>query len=153
MRADYDSTANAISIAITDAAHADTSDEVHARAQVLGAQLLGAGQGHRPDPEARDHRQHPLRAVPDHGHHHVAAGHPLAHQVPPEPASQGLYLAEAEHASGAVPPDCDKRRIPLWNGLYDGVYEVHRGGRVGAEGRPGRFRAPAQEVFRVAECL
>ena len=34
MRADYDSTANAISIAITDAAHADTSDEVHARAIV-----------------------------------------------------------------------------------------------------------------------
>jgi hypothetical protein len=32
MRADYDSTANAISIAITDAAHADKSDEVHSRA-------------------------------------------------------------------------------------------------------------------------
>jgi hypothetical protein len=34
MRADYDSTANAISIAITDAAHADKSDEVHSRAIV-----------------------------------------------------------------------------------------------------------------------
>lgn len=34
MRADYDSTANAISIAITDAPHADGSDEVHARAIV-----------------------------------------------------------------------------------------------------------------------
>ena len=34
MRADYDSTANAISIAITDAQHADGSDEVHARAIV-----------------------------------------------------------------------------------------------------------------------
>jgi hypothetical protein len=34
MRADYDSTANAISIAITDAQHADASDEVHARAIV-----------------------------------------------------------------------------------------------------------------------
>jgi hypothetical protein len=34
MRADYDSTANAISIAITDAPRADGSDEVHARAIV-----------------------------------------------------------------------------------------------------------------------
>jgi hypothetical protein len=34
MRADYDSTANAISIVITDAPHADKSDEVHPRAIV-----------------------------------------------------------------------------------------------------------------------
>lgn len=34
MRADYDSTANAISIAISDAPHADKSDEVHSRAIV-----------------------------------------------------------------------------------------------------------------------
>ena len=34
MRADYDSTANAISIAITDVAHAEESDEIHARAIV-----------------------------------------------------------------------------------------------------------------------
>ena len=34
MRADYDSTANAISIAITEAPHADKSDEVHSRAIV-----------------------------------------------------------------------------------------------------------------------
>ena len=34
MRADYDSNANAISIAITDAPHADRSDEVHPRAIV-----------------------------------------------------------------------------------------------------------------------
>ncbi len=34
MRADYDSSANAISIAITDAAAADKSDEVHSRAIV-----------------------------------------------------------------------------------------------------------------------
>lgn len=34
MRADYDSAANAISIAITDAPHADASDEVHPRAIV-----------------------------------------------------------------------------------------------------------------------
>jgi len=34
MRADYDTTANAISIAITDATHADKSDEVHSRAVV-----------------------------------------------------------------------------------------------------------------------
>lgn len=34
MRADYDSTANAISIAISDVPHADKSDEVHSRAIV-----------------------------------------------------------------------------------------------------------------------
>lgn len=34
MRADYDSAANAISITITDASHADGSNEVHARAIV-----------------------------------------------------------------------------------------------------------------------
>jgi hypothetical protein len=34
MRADYDSTANAISIVITNASRADRSDEVHARAIV-----------------------------------------------------------------------------------------------------------------------
>ena len=34
MRADYDSTANALSIAIIDAAHADKSDEIHSRAIV-----------------------------------------------------------------------------------------------------------------------
>lgn len=37
MRADYDSVANAISIVITDAPHADGSDEVHARAIVAVA--------------------------------------------------------------------------------------------------------------------
>ena len=34
MRADYDSSANAISIVIAEGAHADQSDEVHARAIV-----------------------------------------------------------------------------------------------------------------------
>lgn len=34
MRADYDSTANAISIAISDTPHADASDEVHPRGVV-----------------------------------------------------------------------------------------------------------------------
>jgi hypothetical protein len=34
MRADYDSSANAISIAISDATHADTGDGVHSRAVV-----------------------------------------------------------------------------------------------------------------------
>jgi hypothetical protein len=38
MRADYDSTANAISISITDAPHADRSDEVHPRAIVALAE-------------------------------------------------------------------------------------------------------------------
>jgi hypothetical protein len=38
MRADYDSTANAISIAISDAPHADTGDEVHSRAIVALAE-------------------------------------------------------------------------------------------------------------------
>jgi hypothetical protein len=38
MRADYDSTANAISISIIDASHADRSDEVHARAIVALAE-------------------------------------------------------------------------------------------------------------------
>ena len=47
MRADYDSTANAISITIVDALRADRSDEVHSRAIValadgkpVGLQLL-----------------------------------------------------------------------------------------------------------------
>ena len=34
MRADYDSAADAISITVSDAEHADTSDEVHPRASV-----------------------------------------------------------------------------------------------------------------------
>jgi hypothetical protein len=38
MRADYDSTANAISIVITDATRADRSDEVHPRAIVALAE-------------------------------------------------------------------------------------------------------------------
>jgi hypothetical protein len=38
MRADYDSTANAISISIVDVPHADQSDEVHARAVVALAE-------------------------------------------------------------------------------------------------------------------
>ncbi|MGH2802112.1 MAG: hypothetical protein ACRDL4_03585 [Thermoleophilaceae bacterium] len=52
MRADYDSTANTISITITDAPHADGSDEVHSRAIVALAgdkpvevQLLYADMG------------------------------------------------------------------------------------------------------------
>jgi hypothetical protein len=52
MRADYDSTANAISIAIADSSHADQSDEVHSRAIVALAdgkpvevQLLYPDQG------------------------------------------------------------------------------------------------------------
>jgi hypothetical protein len=38
MRADYDSSANAISIVIADAVHADASDEVHSRAVVALAE-------------------------------------------------------------------------------------------------------------------
>ena len=38
MRADYDSSANAISIVIAEGAHADQSDEVHARAIVALAE-------------------------------------------------------------------------------------------------------------------
>jgi len=38
MRADYDSSANAISIVIADAQHVDQSDEVHSRAMVALAQ-------------------------------------------------------------------------------------------------------------------
>ena len=38
MRADYDSSANAISIVISEGAHADQSDEVHARAIVALAE-------------------------------------------------------------------------------------------------------------------
>ena len=38
VRADYDSTANAISIWISDASHADSSDEVHSRAIVALAE-------------------------------------------------------------------------------------------------------------------
>ena len=42
-------------------------------AQVLGPQLLVAGQHDGADPEARDHRQHPLGPVADQRHHDVAA--------------------------------------------------------------------------------
>jgi hypothetical protein len=38
MKADYDSAANAISIAITETSHADRSDEVHSRAIVALAE-------------------------------------------------------------------------------------------------------------------
>ena len=54
---------------------------VQAQAQVLRAQLLGARQHDGADAEARDHREHPLRAVADQRHHDVAAADPVRGQA------------------------------------------------------------------------
>ena len=106
--------------------------EVHPGAQVLGAQLFGARQRDRADAEAGDHRLHPLRAVPDHGHHDVASRHAeLEH-----PASHSRRplgeLAEAELATRAVPGE--RQKCPF-RGLFrpdNFRCEVHAA-RVGAE--------------------
>ena len=82
-----------------------------AQAQVLGAQLLGARQHDRADAKAGEHRQHPLRAVADQRHHHVA----LRHAVPLQRARQARRalgdLAEAPLAPGAVARELEQREL------------------------------------------
>ena len=51
-------------------------------AQVGRAQLLGARQHDGADPEAREHRQHPLGPVADERHHDVPAATPRAASAP-----------------------------------------------------------------------
>ena len=71
-------------------------------AQVLGAQLLGAGQRDRAEAEARDHREHPLGAVAD----SVITTSPRPHAAPGSaPASRAAAvgdLAEGQLAPLAV---------------------------------------------------
>ena len=56
--------------------HQPRPGDREAQAQVLGAQLLGAGQHDGAEAKAGEHREHPLGAVADQGHHHVPAPAP-----------------------------------------------------------------------------
>ena len=82
--------------------HEPWLDLVHAPAEVVRAELEGAGEGHRPDAKAGEHRVDPLRAVSDERHDHVAAADPAPGAGRPRPAR-----------SGRRPPrTCDSRRSP-----------------------------------------
>ena len=84
--------------------------DVEAQPQVAGAQLLGAGQDDRADAEARDHRQHPLRAVADQRQDDVAAPRRRARASAPASARGALGdLAERPLAPAAVAVELDER--------------------------------------------
>ena len=113
-----------------------------AQAQVLGPQLLGARQHHGADAKARDHAQHPLGAVADQRHHHVAAADPASRQPPRQARGALGHLAEAPLAPGAVARELHQRQ-PLWRGRVDDLArEVHVGHCRGpADARPPSRRA------------
>ena len=94
-------------------------------AQVRCPQLLGAGQHDGADPEAREHREHPLGPVAHERHHHVLAPDPAGRERS-RGARRGLRdLAEAPLSSRAVAPERDERP-PRGRGGVDHVAgEVH----------------------------
>ena len=62
--------------------------------EVGAAQLRVAGQRDRAHPPAGEHRQHPLDAVADQGHHDVAAPHAAGREGAREPGAARDQLAE-----------------------------------------------------------
>ena len=98
-----------------------------AQLQVLGAQLLGAGQHDRAEAEAGDHREHPLGAVADHGHDDVAALHSSRRERPRESRRALGHLAEAPLATGALARQLDEREALRRGGVQDLGGEVHAG--------------------------
>ena len=78
--------------------------------EVLGPELLVARERNRADPEARDHRQHPLGAVADHGHHDVAAFDAVGGERAREARAAVGDLGEAPLAPAAVAGELDQRR-------------------------------------------
>ena len=108
--------------------------------QVLGAQLLGAREDHVPLPEARHHRDDPLRTIADEREHDVAA--PQAHgvQAGRERPRVRRDLAEGPLPPGAVAGELDERQASRDGRLDDLTREVH-GRREGSRGA-GSLRAP-----------
>ena len=95
------------------------------RAQVGRPQLLGAGQHDRAEPEAREHREHPLGPVADERHHHVLAPDPAARERSRGPRRGLRDLAEAPLCARAVAPERNERP-PRGRGGVDHVAgEVH----------------------------
>ena len=82
-----------------------------AQTQVLGAQLLGARQHDGAEAEAGEHREHPLGAVADQRHHHVAAPHAAAGERAGEAGAALGDLAEAPLAARAVAGQLDQREL------------------------------------------
>jgi hypothetical protein len=116
------------------AQHGHRLGGIHARAQVARPQLLGARQRHGADPKARHQRQHPLQAVADHGHDHVARADAALDQRARQAGRQVGHLAEGvlaaitrgvhDHQRGAVPR----------GGVDDVAREVHGVSRGEAQG-------------------
>jgi hypothetical protein len=93
--------------------------------EIGAAQLRVARQRDRADPEAGQHREHPLGAVSDQGQDDVPAPDPARRQRPGEASGAGAELAEVPDAAPAVAVDRDERRLRRREALEDVVDEVH----------------------------
>ena len=116
--------------------------DVEPRPQVGGAQLLGARERDRADAEAREHRQHPLRAVADERHHDVAAADAACHQGARRARRRLGDLAEAPLAARAVAAERDERPRGRRRGVDDVAREVHRAADPRQNGVRPRWRRP-----------
>ena len=96
--------------------------------EVRASQLRVAGQGDRTEAKAGEHREHPLRPVPDQRHHHVPAPDAARRQRAREPGAASRQLAEVPDPAPAVAVDRDEARLRRRKALEHVLYEVHRRG-------------------------
>ena len=101
--------------------------QLHARAKVGRAQLLGARLGHRAEAPAGDHRVGPLGAVANQRHHDVAAADPSSCQRSRQPRRAVRHLAEGDLATLAVARQGNQRETRRIRGVHHVEREVHAG--------------------------
>ncbi len=96
--------------------------------QVLGPQLFVARQHDGADPEAGDHRQHPLGPVADQRHDHVTAFCTASLEGRRQPGRAVCELAEGPFAAVALARELDQRAAAGRLLVEDVAGEVHRRG-------------------------
>ena len=126
--------------------------DVQAQAQVVAAQLLGAGQDDRAEAKAGHHRDDPFGAVADERQDDVTAPHAYVVQAGGERPRVGRDLAERPLAPPAVAGELDERQAP-WRRRADDVSgEVHLGapqypGCMAVETQPFTDRTDEQKAI------
>ncbi len=84
---------------------------LQAQLQVPGSQLLVTGQRDCPEPKARDHRQHPLRAVADQRQDDVFTADTMAREGAGEPGAAVRDFAKSPLAPAAVTAQLHEREV------------------------------------------
>ena len=95
------------------------------QAQVFRPQLLGAWQHDGADPEAGDHREHPLGPIADQRHHHIAPSDAAPRERSRQARAALAHLAEAPLAPRARARQLDQRQALRGHSIEHVAGEVH----------------------------